>query len=177
MPTPIAHSLAGISVYFGIYRGQDKRLLVAIVAAACAADLDFGLNFLTGDNYHHYFTHSFSFVALFTATAYFVSLLTKRLSPKRDALLLGIAYFTHIALDYFSKDTSAPFGMELFWPFSKEFFIAPFVIFDDIWRGTLAQLLSLHNWLAVGQEILYIGPICILASLLRNHPPKGEAPQ
>ena len=60
MPTPFAHALAGTAVYLSASRGGRRRedlvLFTAAVVAACFADLDFGLNFLTGENYHHYFT-------------------------------------------------------------------------------------------------------------------------
>lgn len=166
MPTPVAHALAGTAVYLSASRGAHGRrenlwLFATAVVAACFADLDFGLNFLTGENYHHYFTHSIAFASLFTMGSYFFARLSKRVAPVRDAWVLGLAYLTHLGLDAFSKDTSAPFGMELLWPFSKAFYIAPFTVFDDIWRGTLAQLLSLHNWLAVGREVLIVGPVVL----------------
>lgn len=163
MPTPVAHALAGTAVYLAARKREDLRLYFGAVVAACFADLDFGLNFLTGENYHHYFTHSLVFASLFSAAAFGLAKLSGRDRPGRDAAILGLAYLTHMGLDLFSKDTSPPYGMELFWPFSKEFVIAPLALFDDIWRGTLAKLLSLHNWLAVGREILLLGPVVALA--------------
>ena len=166
MPTPLAHALAGTAVYLSASRGGRRRkdlvLFAATVVAACFADLDFGLNFLTGENYHHYFTHSVAFASLFTIGAYFFSRLRKRVAPGRDAWILGLAYLTHIFLDVFSKDTSAPYGLELWWPFSDTFTIAPFTVFNNIWRGTLQQLLSLHNWLAVAREVLVVGPVVLV---------------
>ena len=165
MPTPVAHTLAGVAVYLAstkkalTVRSWDRFLLLSTVFAACFADLDFGLNFLTGENYHHYFTHSIAFSTLFAMGAYIVLRGLKRTEARRDALILGVAYLSHLALDLFSKDTSPKYGLELFWPFSERFVIAPFWIFDDIWRGTLAKLLGLHNWLAVGREVLIVGPV------------------
>ncbi len=165
MPTPVAHALAGTAVYLSAFRGGRRRkdlvLFAAAVVAACFADLDFGLNFLTGENYHHYFTHSVAFASLFMLGAYFFSRLSTRVAPGRDAGILALAYLTHILLDLFSKDTSAPYGLELWWPFSDAFYIAPFTVFDDIWRGTLQKLLALHNWLAVAREVLIVGPVVL----------------
>lgn len=168
MPTPVAHALAGTAVYLTASRGarsrgEDLGLFAGAVVAACFADLDFGLNFLTGENYHHYFTHSLAFSSLFAIGVYFFARLMKRTSPGRDAWILGIAYLTHLFLDSFSKDTSEPFGMELWWPFADAFFIAPVTLFDDIWRGTLAKLFSLHNWLAVAREVAIVGPFVAYA--------------
>ena len=165
MPTPLAHALAGTAVYLSASHGDRRRedlvLFAAAVVAACFADLDFGLNFLTGEHYHHYFTHSVVFASLFTIGAYFFSRLSKRVAPGRDAWISGLAYLTHILLDVFSKDTSAPYGLELWWPFSDAFTIASFTVFDNIWRGTLPKLLSLHNWLAVAREVLIVGPVVL----------------
>jgi hypothetical protein len=36
------------------------------------------------------------------------------------------------------------------------------LVFDDIWRGTLAKLFGLHNWLSVAREILIVGPTTAL---------------
>ena len=62
MPTPVAHALAGTAVYLAARqdpaRKEDLVLLGGTVFAACAADLDFEISFLTSHNYHHYFTHS-----------------------------------------------------------------------------------------------------------------------
>ena len=84
------------------------------------------------------------------------------MAPGRDAWILGLAYLTHIFLDVFSKDTSAPYGLELWWPFSDTLTIAPYTVFDDIWRGNLEKLLSLHNWLAVAREVLVVGPVVLI---------------
>jgi len=89
MPTPIAHALAGTAVYLSASRKpprrEDRWLFATAIVAACFADLDFGLNFLTGENYHHYFTHSLVFSSLFALAAYFFSRLSQRPAPLRDA--------------------------------------------------------------------------------------------
>lgn len=164
MPTPVGHALGGLAVYLlGERRqGLGKPLATAAVATALAPDLDFALGPLLGGNYHHYFTHSVGFLALFAAAVYLVSRYRGRPRPRQDALLLGAAYGSHILLDLLAKDTSPPFGVELFWPLSKAFVISPVVIFDDIWRGDLATLLGLHNWLAVAREIAILGPLVLV---------------
>ena len=159
MPTPVAHTLAGGAVWL-LARGRgDLILLILLVFAACAADLDFALNFLTGENYHHYFTHSIALSGIFSIAMYGVARAAKRERPGRDALLAGFAYLTHLFLDSFSKDTTPPYGMEMLWPFSERFVHAPVTLFSDVQRGTLAKLFSLHNWKSVGLEVLLVGPI------------------
>jgi membrane-bound metal-dependent hydrolase YbcI (DUF457 family) len=167
MPTPVAHSLAGAAVALvsSTQRPFDRKLFIASVAAASFPDVDFGISFLVGRNVHHYFTHSLGFTALFTAAAYLLARASARGRPGFDALVLGGCYLSHILLDLFSKDTAAPYGMQLLWPLSNEFFISPVLVFDDIWRGTLARLFGLHNWIAVAREFLIAGPATALAFL------------
>lgn len=173
MPTPVAHTLAGIGLYLGTTspRREDPVLLGGMVVAACFADLDFGLTFLTGQNYHHYFTHSLGFTIVFWAASLFFLRRTRRPRPSRDAALLGTAYLSHLLLDLVSKDTAAPYGLELFWPFSDTFVISPVLLFDDIWRGTLAILFGLHNWLAVAREVAIVGPFVLAIFWWRRRRP------
>ncbi len=139
---------------------MDQKLILASVASACLADIDFGIGFLLGRNVHHYFTHSLGFTLLFAGAAY-------SLSRERafNTLVLGASYLSHVLLDLLSKDTAAPYGVELLWPLSSEFYISPILVFDDIWRGTLAKLFSLHNWLAVAREVLVVGPLAAIVAL------------
>jgi membrane-bound metal-dependent hydrolase YbcI (DUF457 family) len=133
--------------------------LVASVIAASLPDIDFGIGFLIGRNVHHYFTHSIGFTLMFAAASYLASRVSGRARPGFDALVLGGCYLSHVFLDLFSKDTAPPYGLQLLWPFSADFHISPVLLFDDIWRGTLAKLLGLHNWLAVAREIAIVGPV------------------
>ena len=163
MPTPVAHFLAGttIALLSSCQRPLDKRFLAASVVGASFADVDFGVSFLIGRNVHHYFTHSVGFALLFAGAAYFLS----RNRPSFTALVLGVSYLSHLVLDMVSEDTAPPYGLQLLWPLSGEFYISPILVFDDIWRGTLAKLFGLHNWLAVAREILIVGPPTALVFL------------
>jgi membrane-bound metal-dependent hydrolase YbcI (DUF457 family) len=167
MPTPVAHSLAGaaIALLSSGKRPLDLKVLTTSILAACVADIDFGVGFLVGRNVHHYFTHSVGFTLFFAGTVYLLAQAYTRDRPAFDTLVLGVSYLSHILLDLLSKDTAAPYGLQLFWPLSDEFYIFPILVFDDIWRGTLAQLFGLHNWLAVAREILILGPPTALVFL------------
>jgi membrane-bound metal-dependent hydrolase YbcI (DUF457 family) len=155
--------------------------MMASIAAASLPDIDFGLGFLAGRNLHHYFTHSVGATLVFTGAAYLASRAFRRDRPERDAMVLGGCYLSHLVLDLFSTDTAPPYGMQLFWPLTSEFYISPVLLFDDIWRGTLAKLLGLHNWLAVAREILIVGPPAFLTYLwwrrrrLAIRPGSGQA--
>jgi membrane-bound metal-dependent hydrolase YbcI (DUF457 family) len=164
MPTPVGHALAGAGIFALTGTRPPRRddwLLGASLLAACLPDIDFGISFLTGQNYHHYFTHSVGCNILFVVAAYAVARLSRRDRPFRDAAILGAAYLSHLLLDMLSKDTAAPYGIELFWPLSSDFHISPVLLFDDIWRGSLTKLLGLHNWLAVAREVAIVGPVAL----------------
>jgi membrane-bound metal-dependent hydrolase YbcI (DUF457 family) len=167
MPTPVAHFLAGttIALLSSRKRPLDKKFLAASVVTASFADVDFGISFLIGRNLHHYFTHSVGFALLFAGTVYLLARAYARDRPAFDALVLGVSYLSHLLLDMVSEDTAPPYGLELFWPVSDRFHISPILVFDDIWRGTLAKLFGLHNWLAVAREILIVGPPTALVFL------------
>ncbi len=167
MPTPAAHSLAGVAIALLSSRKHtpDRRLLAGPVVAACLPDLDFGIGFLLDRNVHHYFTHSVGFTLLFGGAIYLLSRPLGRERPAFDALVLGAAYLSHVLLDLLSKDTAAPYGVQLLWPVSGEFLISPILVFDDIRRGSLAELFGLHNWLAVAREIAIAGPPASLVFL------------
>ncbi|HXV59826.1 MAG TPA: metal-dependent hydrolase [Vicinamibacteria bacterium] len=162
MPTPAAHALTGASIYF-VALLNNRTVFLAALVAACLPDVDFGISFLTGVNYHHYFTHSLGATAIFTAAVFVTT------QNVRETLVLGGAYLSHVLLDMLAVDKVAPYGVELFWPVSDRFFISPILVFDDVRRGTLGILLSAHNGLAAAREVAIVGPIALgLAWLTRS---------
>jgi membrane-bound metal-dependent hydrolase YbcI (DUF457 family) len=174
MPTPVGHALGGIAVYVaarGSSRPKDWPLAIAVVVSALLPDLDFAIGPFAGRSYHHYFTHSLGFTVLFAGVSYLGARFTKRAAPFRDAAVLTAAYFSHIFLDFLAKDATPPFGVQLLWPFSDTFYISPVKAFTATWRGSLAKLFGLHNWMAVGLEILVLLPIIALISRWRKRSP------
>ena len=173
MPTPVAHALAGVAVCLQasprIARAPREissvLALGVFVAIACLPDVDFILGFIAGVNLHHHFTHSVGATVLVAGISGMLGYLLnlRSGSAARFAWWVGIAYGSHMALDLFSKDTSPPYGMELLWPLSDRFIDGPWDLFDDIWRGSFAKLLGLHNWLAVAREIALVAPLVALS--------------
>ena len=180
MPSPIGHSLSGLFVYFLFNRKRFSNwmVLALLLFMANLPDLDFLLGFIKGNPnaYHHQFMHSLIFVvavALIIAFAF-----NKLLTQGRyflSFIWLCIPGFTHLFLDALSRDTSAPYGMQLLWPFSKEYFMFPFTIFADIQRSSenstfISSLFSLHNFEALLVEIVVLTPVVILAFLKFRKP-------
>jgi membrane-bound metal-dependent hydrolase YbcI (DUF457 family) len=119
MPLPVAHSLVGASLVAAVLpRAGRVRYWAALAAGAAlanAADLDFVLSFaLRSRGWHRGFTHSLAFaLAVFACL-----LLALGRARARAAAAFGLAYASHVALDF--ATTVQGGGVELFWPFSSE---------------------------------------------------------
>ena len=169
VPTPVGHALGGLAVFVGTQGiPKDWTLLGATLVAALLPDLDLAIGPFAGRSYHHYFTHSLGFTVLFAGIAYWTMRKMGRVAPFRDAGVIATGYLSHIILDMLTKDMTPPFGVQLLWPFSDAFIISPVSIFSDVWRGSLAQLFGLHNWMAMVHEILVLLPAVGLLWWLRG---------
>jgi inner membrane protein len=82
---------------------------------------------------------------------------------RRTALIVGLVWFAHPVLDALGEDSSAPYGVMMWWPFSQQHFIAPFAIFDSIYRAYWKPDFWSHNAVAAVKEILILGPVAALA--------------
>ena len=185
MTSPVGHSLGGY-IFAGreIHRAakNDSTWVilasgVLIVFSANAPDLDFLVGAALGDfnGYHHRASHSIVGTLIFTAVMVLVGRMFKWPSP-RLAIMGGLAYASHLMLDLFTRDSAAPFGMQLFWPMSEQFYIAPQQLFLKIDHGgmsstmiqALPSIFSRHNLFAVGLELAILGPIALIVYCRRQ---------
>ena len=114
---PISHSLVGASLVAALLprRTGYWRALAAGALLANAADLDFILVFLFRDRaWHRGFTHSL----VFALAVFLCLLLALGRARAREAVAFGLAYASHVLLDF--TTTQASRGVELFWPFSSD---------------------------------------------------------
>ena len=167
MPSPIGHSLMAYSIHRLNTRPAPVpwlRLFFYLIAAN-APDLDFLPGMLMGkpNQYHHGVSHSIGFSVLFGAAVSLFLYLGKRTPTVRNFFLSSSLYFSHIALDYFSIDTSVPYGQPIFWPVSQSYYISPFAFFPDIRRtgatGSqfIPSLFSFHNlWALTVESLLFV---------------------
>jgi inner membrane protein len=173
MPSPIGHSLVGYVVFrSGVEAaGLSKTwFLGTCLLIANAPDFDFLPGLLIGEanRYHHRITHSAGFAILVALLFAFLAKFWKRVSfTKHFTLVFGL-YSSHLALDYFSLDTSQPYGIPVFWPVSTRYFIAPYALFTDIHRDSstlsfFGSLFVLHNLWAVSLELALCLPLIVLA--------------
>jgi len=178
MPTPVGHTLAGLAIWAVSERPKPlKDMLNAkclgwaalCVVASNIPDADFisltrsGLK-LSGQH-HHGVTHSIGFAIGFGVFVWAWAKMRGSKFAGRAAALTTLCYSTHIFLDLFSVDTYPVNGIGLpaLWPLTNRYFIAP--IFPGASR---TDILSLHNVVSVGLEVLIYGSV-FLAALMRGN--------
>ena len=177
MCTPFAHGLAGYSLLVlgepqlaSGFRSNVKALGAGFFFGSMA-DADFLVAYFTKNPVlqHHFFTHSIPFTMILGVLFYLflrglnVTRVVSRPSVMHLAIILTVAYATHLLLDYFTHDGSPPIGIPLLWPFSNKHFVAPVEIFLSIHRGSMEALFGLHNFQALFREALVLGPIALAA--------------
>ena len=173
MPSPIGHVLAGTAVVWAAdaidRRASSVGLVATCAVLAAAPDLDLVL-----PRYHRSFTHSVTAVAVVFIIA---AAVTGRVNHSRAAgghprwrvaVLCACAYASHLLLDWLGADTLPPVGLQVFWPFVDRFFASGVDLFAQTERRhpfsgpTLVQ-----NLWAAAQEIAILGPVVLLAWLVR----------
>jgi membrane-bound metal-dependent hydrolase YbcI (DUF457 family) len=179
MPSPIGHFLAGLCVYsateFDLARPVSPRRLGLVTAAALAPDLDLVLNALTGRNYHQAESHSVGFALLAGLAAWVFAASRRWRHPRRLGLGVGLAWLTHVALDYLSADTAVPIGLTALWPITDGWYKFPWPVFLPISRslewGALAR-----NLLAAAWEAVLLTPVLALVWRLTSRR-RGVGPE
>ncbi|OEU84248.1 MAG: hypothetical protein BA873_13960 [Desulfobulbaceae bacterium C00003063] len=175
MPLPIAHSAAGLAGYVAFKKAnpdsppkQEILVLGLCLFLANLPDLDFIPGFLCGDpgRFHHGPSHSFVVGLVGVLIFYrFACYWLTGISKKRLFGCCFVSLLSHPILDYFSADTSMPFGVPLFWPFNTEYYISPFALFRDVQRnqdtlGTFfSTIINTNNAWGIAVETLFFGTI------------------
>ena len=186
MPSPIGHSLAAIASGWSMARPRRaERDLILQTAVFCAIGVAPDLDLLWGR--HSQETHSLG-AALLAGLATFVlaRVLEVRTNPGRSyersafartlgvrtnlgaAILVAAVWLVHPLMDALGEDSSPPFGVMLWWPFSHASVIAPFHVFDSIYRAYWKPDFWSHNAAAAAREIVILAPILTAAWLWRR---------
>ncbi len=174
MTSPVGHGIAGLAGALLVPADSTRArlcLVALFVVSANAADFDFIPGILINDFnvFHRGPTHSIIFAFVWAALVWLVA---RRFStrPVLLATLAGLFYGSHLLLDYFGSDTRAPFGIPLFWPFSDDYHVHGSAFFGGIRHGVpgdslstvVAEVFSVHNFKALGLEILATAPIVLV---------------
>jgi len=196
MPLPVAHALAGATLYKGLDADGRwvawRRLLLAVVLAN-AADLDMIPGILLGEpnRYHHVgFSHSLLFalaagllVGAVLAAAGKGWPLWRGPRPQwaATALMVGLLLASHVVLDSLTHDTRIPVGVPMFWPvYGGAVQIYPW-FFDVAKLGGegsplefVTSLLAVHNLKGMAFEVLMLGPLLLLVTWWRKRASNDE---
>jgi membrane-bound metal-dependent hydrolase YbcI (DUF457 family) len=170
MPSPLGHSIAGLTVHVATARDEaellDLRRIGVIVFASLAPDLDLLLKLLDGRNHHQQETHSLCFAALAALVSAALFKLLRWPRPVALGGAIGLSWLSHLLLDYLNRDTNPPIGLQALWPWSREFYKFPWPIFLDIGR-TLSWETLRNNLLAAAWEAVVLLPLFSLVWRLR----------
>jgi hypothetical protein len=180
MPTPIGHSLAGFAAGEAAGVRLAKRRWVSMLGLMLIANLpdaDYIPGYLVGrpNAYHHYALHGIgAAVSVGAVIGMFYWLRFRRFLPY--FALTSATYSTHLLLDYLAVDTSAPFGLQLFWPLTTKFFVSPFPVFMDIAKGQnneafFASLLAWHNLRSILWELVVMVPVIVALRFFKRKTP------
>jgi membrane-bound metal-dependent hydrolase YbcI (DUF457 family) len=193
VPSPIGHALAGTAIALTCGRTAPRGGTIAwrlpAVCALCATLPDIDLLYMPT---HRTATHSVPVAIVFTIIAVGV---TGWVTPVRDwcrryfgieaamlsvGLACGLAWSSHILLDWLGADANPPYGVQAFWPFSDRWFFSGVNIFSGTERrDPLAMRAMLINLRAAVQETVLMGGIAAGAwwlSTRRNRvPTSGQA--
>ena len=171
MPTPLGHALAGLTIAWTseaarrvpISPRTRTALIVAGAGFAIAPDLD-----LIYPPIHRMMSHSITALVIATACAAIVAHRTNQDSPWLLAAVCGLAYASHLALDYVGGDTKLPAGMQLLWPFSDSWFSSSSPVFmPAVLRGFLEPRVLIWNTLSVLRELAILTPVALGAWFLK----------
>jgi inner membrane protein len=172
MPSPIGHVLAGVAVALAadavspsLRRRVDVRTgIVTLAALAALPDLD-----LMVAASHRSFSHSVGSVILVTIIA---AVVTGWVTGRRSlgiGALCGVAWASHLLLDWLGVDPNPPSGIKALWPFSDDWFISSLQVFPGTERRQLFSAAAFAtNCYAVAIEMAVLAPVVAALWLLRS---------
>jgi inner membrane protein len=169
MSSPIGHSLIGGSFYYLFNHGlgikKKWNQLAFYIFASIAPDLDLipGIFIGAANKYHHGATHSLGAALLFGLFMAVIFKWKKNTSFHIAFLIFFSLYFVHVLIDAAAVDLRPPSGVELLWPFSSKYFIAPIRIFPPVHKKSIMDLVSFDNFVTGAIELGIFLPILFLS--------------
>lgn len=160
MASPIGHLLVGgaVGAAFAV-KDEPRRSTGAGALAAIVPDLDFVLGAFIGEpaRFHHAVTHSIAFAVI----AAVLGIGLTRTNAVRWGVLVGLAYGSHLLLDWITLDDGAPIGIPLFWPLSSQVFASPVPLLPRVPHSI--GLPSMEVFRLGLLELLLFGAVFLLA--------------
>lgn len=169
MPSPIGHALAGVAISLAVPEPTariDWRR--AGVCALFAALPDIDLLYMP---IHRSVTHSVPVAILVTIISVVVTgQVIRGQTPIswRFGLAIGLAWSSHVLMDWLGADANPPYGIQMFWPFSDRWYFSGWNVFPGTerrdWLGRRAMLINLRAALT---ELGIMGSIAVAALAAR----------
>jgi membrane-bound metal-dependent hydrolase YbcI (DUF457 family) len=180
MPTPVAHALAGFSLFrVSLTPGSPSTALRPlwlgwILACAAAPDLDHLVSWLwIGDRMALHRQTSHSLLAVVIAAALGALFFHRAVGACRAGLVSLLATGSHVALDLLTGarlGAHPAYGAALLAPFEAEKYHLPFSLIPG-----LQGVLTLHNLYVVMAELAVFGTIALLVARRWPQPVDGGA--
>lgn len=168
MPSPVGHLLVGAAIAFAAEPALRRRpmpsvkaavIALAVLAALPDADLAY-------QRIHRAVTHSIGSTIVISIVA---TVVTGWVTGRRSylfGLLCGLAWGSHIVLDWLGTDPTPPRGIKALWPFSDRWFISELDVFRGTERRQVFTVASfVYNLKAVAQEVAILGPVTLILGL------------
>jgi hypothetical protein len=167
MASPVAHSLAGLSILALCFPRHIRSLtaLATALFAACLPDLDLLIPGIA----HRTVMHSVTF-SLVLPTILFVWL---KLNNNRQYLVITCLCFcgiiSHIIIDWLSMDLSEPAGLIIGWPWNMDYQISDKPLFLNLHRNQFFEpAIIAHNTRALLRESIIMLPATLLILFYRR---------
>jgi membrane-bound metal-dependent hydrolase YbcI (DUF457 family) len=181
MPSPLGHTLAGLTIGWlsdrpaaaprGRWAALRSPLVIGCASAAALPDAD-----LLISEFHRKGTHSIVATVLIFIIA---SVVTGKVTPSRGwrvAFALAAAQSTHLLLDWLGTDGFPPPGIQALWPFSHRFFVSGIDLFPPVERLILTPGAFSTNLRAAMWELLIVGPPAAISWLIWRYRALRVAP-
>jgi membrane-bound metal-dependent hydrolase YbcI (DUF457 family) len=165
MPSPIGHALAGVAIAWAVQPPRPNPRSAWKLAAVCAGlamlpDID--LVYLP---IHRTATHSIPVGIVVTIIAVAV---TGRVT-RTVGLACGLAWTSHVVLDWLGADANPPQGIQMLWPFSDQWYHSGWDLFPGTERRQpLGARGMARNLRAAFQEIAIMGSLVLAVWLARQ---------
>lgn len=162
MPSPIGHALGGVAVAWAVVPRRNLSAALVLAATALAPDLDL----LVGD--HRGISHSLGAAVVAGAVAWCAATVggaragSGSQAAARWGGAVGLAWASHVFLDWLSNDTRPPIGVMALWPMTRDYYKAAIEIFPPVSRRWGDTRFWFHNIRAAVVELALLGPIAWL---------------
>ncbi len=199
MPTPVGHAIAGLTIAWisetvtrartgdapdgqpapwerPVFPGARSELVrqsfsgLALTSALLAAAPDIDILFHS----HRLFTHSLGMAAIVWLAALLVSA-WRSWPALRIATTCGLAYASHVLLDWLGKSNGGQSGLTALWPFSTTRYISDLGVFWDVSRRWRQPAVFVgRNLEVVAHELLILVPVMLVAWVLKLRVESGR---